>query len=95
MSQISFNTHALNRTDHLARTGTDPVGRRAVQAVPTRTPDRVEVSDAARQAIEDSGTVRLDVVQRVREQLAAGTYETPDKVAIASHEMARALRGQS
>jgi anti-sigma28 factor (negative regulator of flagellin synthesis) len=94
MSQISLNTNPLSRTDLVSRYGGDAATRRTDAIGAGRTTDRVEVSDAARQAAEDSRPVRLNLVQRVREQIASGTYETGDKVAIASHEMARALRGQ-
>ncbi len=95
MSQVSLNTNAVNRTDHILRAGAE-YGPRRTENAAGRAPDRVELSDAARQASAEngSGSVRLHLVQSVRERLAAGTYETDDKVAIASHEMAKALRGE-
>jgi len=44
--------------------------------------DRVDISPAAEAAIEaaESGTIRHDLVNRIRSQIAAGTYETPDKL---------------
>jgi anti-sigma28 factor (negative regulator of flagellin synthesis) len=94
MSQISLNTQSLTRPDQLSRSIADQVARRSADAASSRAADRVEVSEAARQAAQDSAPVRLNLVQRVREQIANGTYETPDKVAIASHELTRALKNQ-
>ena len=37
----------------------------------------------------------MDVVTRVREQIAKGGYECPDKIPIAAHEIAHALREHS
>jgi anti-sigma28 factor (negative regulator of flagellin synthesis) len=92
MSQISLNTTSLARTDLASRYGADAITRRPDPAPSTRSPDRVEVSDAARLAAEDSRPVRLNLVQRIREQIASGTYETPDKVAVAAHELTKAIR---
>jgi anti-sigma28 factor (negative regulator of flagellin synthesis) len=94
MSQISINTNPISRTELASRYGAETSTRRATDTAGVRAPDRVEVSDAARLAAEDPRPVRLNLVQRIREQIASGTYETDDKVAVASHEMARALRGE-
>ena len=44
--------------------------------------DRVELSDAARllSRLSELPAVRQDLVDRVRAQIDAGTYETPDKI---------------
>jgi negative regulator of flagellin synthesis FlgM len=44
--------------------------------------DRVEISPAANAAIEatEGGRVRTDLVNLIRGQIAAGTYDTPDKM---------------
>lgn len=44
--------------------------------------DRVEISPAANAAIEaaESGHVRTDLVNLIRNQIAAGTYDTPEKM---------------
>ena len=94
MSQVSLNTNALTRPNHVLRSGADFGSRRIDESTSARAPDRVELSPAALQASQENGSVRLHLVQSVRERLAAGTYETPDKVAIASHEFARSLRGE-
>jgi negative regulator of flagellin synthesis FlgM len=45
----------------------------------------VDISPAAEAAVEaaESGGIRQDVVNRIRAQIAAGTYETPDKLDVA------------
>jgi negative regulator of flagellin synthesis FlgM len=47
--------------------------------------DEVNISPAAEAAIggADGGDSRADLVARVRSEIASGTYETPDKMAIA------------
>lgn len=92
ISQISLNTTPISRTDLASRYGAETITRRTTETSGARGTDRVEVSDAARQAAEDQSPVRLNLVQRIREQIASGTYETEDKVAIAAHEFAKALR---
>ena len=44
--------------------------------------DRVEISPAANAAIAaaEGGKVRTDLVNQIRGQIAAGTYDTPDKM---------------
>jgi len=50
-----------------------------------RPADQVEISPAAEAAMSaaDAGDFRADLVARVRGEIAAGTYETPDKIAVA------------
>ncbi len=47
--------------------------------------DRVEISPAARAASQasEAGEVRQGLVDNIRAQIAAGTYETPGKIGIA------------
>ena len=47
--------------------------------------DRVDISPAANAAIEaaEDGRVRTDLVNLIRGQIAAGTYDTPEKMNIA------------
>ncbi len=55
---------------------------------PTQGPtDQVDISPAAEAAIQAAeqgtaadGGLRTDLVARVRQEIAAGTYETPDKL---------------
>jgi negative regulator of flagellin synthesis FlgM len=52
-------------------------------ALPTEAPvDRVEISPAAEAALQaaETGAIREDLVSRIRAEIAAGTYETPDKL---------------
>lgn len=44
--------------------------------------DRVEISAAAQEASQTSeaGDIRHDLVNSIRNQIAAGTYETPEKM---------------
>ena len=52
--------------------------------------DRVEISPAANaalQAAEGGRGVRADLVNLIRGQIAAGTYDTPDKMDIAMERL--------
>jgi negative regulator of flagellin synthesis FlgM len=51
--------------------------------------DQVDISAAAEAAVDaaDGGDFRADLVARVRSELAAGTYETPQKLAIAMDQL--------
>jgi len=44
--------------------------------------DQLDISPAAQAAIEaqESGEIRADLVARVRNEIAQGTYETPEKL---------------
>ena len=44
--------------------------------------DRLEISHAANAAIQatEGGRVRTDLVNLIRSQIAAGTYDTPEKM---------------
>jgi negative regulator of flagellin synthesis FlgM len=60
-------------------------GQAAGQSVGVRGTDQVDISPAAEAAIRaaESGEVRHELVSQIRDQIAAGTYETPDKLDIA------------
>lgn len=47
--------------------------------------DRVDISAAAEAALSaaESGDIRTELVNQIRDQIAAGTYETPQKLDIA------------
>ena len=47
--------------------------------------DRVEISPAAEAAAQanETGGIRTELVNQIRAQIAAGTYETPDKMGVA------------
>ena len=51
--------------------------------------DQVTISPAAEAAIQASevGGIRQDLVNRIRSEIAAGTYETPDKLDAALDRM--------
>jgi negative regulator of flagellin synthesis FlgM len=59
---------------------------RNTSANPASTPavngDRVDISPAAEAAVQatETGGVRTDLVNRIRSEIAAGTYETPEKL---------------
>jgi len=89
MSPIGLNPSIVSRSDLAARYGVDQAGRWAGTTPTGRAADRVDVSDAARQASQSSAGFRADLVQRVREQIAAGSYETQDKVVIAAEMLRR------
>ncbi|HVU64809.1 MAG TPA: flagellar biosynthesis anti-sigma factor FlgM [Phycisphaerales bacterium] len=93
MTPISFNP-AITSTIAL-RPGEDSAARQVEPksyTPPARAADQVELSDAARQAAADPSSIRYDLVSKVREQIASGTYETPGRTAVAIDEMTRALR---
>ena len=56
---------------------------------PQNISDTVEISDVAKLAakIQDIPDVRTELVQRVKAELAAGTYETPEKIDIAAERL--------
>jgi negative regulator of flagellin synthesis FlgM len=51
--------------------------------------DRVEISPAAEEAIRlaETGRIRQELVNSIRAQIAAGTYETPAKLDAALERM--------
>jgi anti-sigma28 factor (negative regulator of flagellin synthesis) len=73
---------------------------------PTRPGDDVQFSERARrlaglvtqpsQVAEntDEPSIRLELVQRIRAEIAAGTYDSPERLAIAADNAARSLRGE-
>ena len=60
-------------------------GQAARSANSPRGADRVEISPAAEAAVQAAETsgIRTDLVNQIRAQIAAGTYETPDKLGVA------------
>jgi negative regulator of flagellin synthesis FlgM len=59
----------------------------ATSATPSA--DRVEISQAAEAAMKstETGGVRHELVNQIRSQIAAGTYDTPDKMNAAVERM--------
>jgi negative regulator of flagellin synthesis FlgM len=57
-------------------------GQAAGNAEPGSTVDRVEISPAAQAAAAaaESGDIRHSLVDRIRAEIASGSYETPQKL---------------
>jgi negative regulator of flagellin synthesis FlgM len=57
-------------------------GQMAPEAPTTQSADRVDISAAAEAAVHaaETGEVRQGLVDSIRAQIAAGTYETPGKL---------------
>jgi negative regulator of flagellin synthesis FlgM len=57
-------------------------GQAADGATATRGADSVSISSAAEAALQasETGSIRQDVVSRIKSEIAAGTYETPAKL---------------
>ena len=74
---------ALHASNRLHATGAP------AEAGPVRTTDKVELSRAATfiSQLLGKNEVRQDLVDRVRGEIAAGTYETPDKIDAAVDEL--------
>lgn len=60
-------------------------GHAAGQTSAPQGTDRVDISPAAEAAVRatEGGEVRHELVNQIRAQIAAGTYETPDKLNVA------------
>jgi negative regulator of flagellin synthesis FlgM len=59
--------------------------RQAAPAQGAQAADQVDISAAAEAAMNavEGDDFRADLVARIRSEIAAGTYETPDKIAVA------------
>jgi negative regulator of flagellin synthesis FlgM len=75
--------HGIN-APHIIHRGQAPTHAPSNGAV-----DRVDISAAAEAAARaaDAGDVRQDLVDNIRAQIAAGTYETPGKLDAALERM--------
>lgn len=71
--------HGVNAPHFTQRTQGTPATNNA------RGTDRVEISPAAQAASQavDTHGIRTDLVNQIRSQIAAGTYETPEKMNVA------------
>jgi negative regulator of flagellin synthesis FlgM len=60
-------------------------GQRAEQTAGVAGTDRVDISPAAEAAVRaaESGEIRHELVNQIRAQIAAGNYETPEKLDLA------------
>jgi hypothetical protein len=54
--------------------------------------DTLHLSEAAEQAAEEQGGLRGELIQRIRAEIEAGQYLTPEKIDIAAEELRRKLR---
>ncbi len=92
VSSVSASTHAHHAHEARSREAIarDPVSQPATSS---RAADLVELSSAsiARISQQADEPVRLGLVQQIRDELRAGTYETESKVTLASDALARAL----
>jgi negative regulator of flagellin synthesis FlgM len=62
-----------------------PVARSRAAAGPETARDQVDLSDAARlsRRLENLPPDRAELIARIRTEIAEGTYETPEKIALA------------
>jgi len=99
MSASSF-INSLSARPAAAQLRQEASARRAAEQPASATPpiiarqsDSVELSSQAQRLSQQStdAPVRLDLVTRVRAQIAAGTYETPAKTEIAALKLRRDL----
>lgn len=76
-------THGINQP-HFAHQG-----EASPNASPNAVVDRLDISPAAEAAIQaaESGNIRHTLVENIRAQIAAGTYETPAKLDAALERM--------
>ncbi len=75
-----FDVHPSNAADV-----TPPAGQlqpKAPAADASGTGNTVEISETGKLAakIHDTPLTRMDIVERVKDQIAAGTYETPERI---------------
>jgi anti-sigma28 factor (negative regulator of flagellin synthesis) len=88
--QLAQNVQGLQRAP-IGQSNTDPVRQTAPQKDTVSFSDEsLRLSDAA---TTDGGStkIRFDLVNRVRAEIAAGTYDTADKMDIAIERMANRI----
>ncbi|HDY64605.1 MAG TPA: flagellar biosynthesis anti-sigma factor FlgM [Phycisphaerae bacterium] len=75
-----FGLHPTSAADGISPA--DRLRPRARAAKASGVGDTVEISEAGKLAakIHDIPLVRMDIVERVKAQIAAGTYETPKRI---------------
>lgn len=72
----------LRHPDQPAPAGNDPIA------------DQVEISEAGRRLSEGQlASIRQERIERIRAEIEAGTYETPDKLAVVVERLLRVLGG--
>lgn len=72
---------------------TPPASRADNQPAPARGADRVELSEMAKylSMLKELPEVRQDLVERVRQEIETGEYETPERLEQAAEEVIREL----
>ena len=90
MNDISRLSHSSGA---IGRIGSHRTAMNGGGASPPRLQDSVEVSEAAHllAKLSELPDVRRDVVDRVRTQIEAGTYESPEKLDAAVESLAEDL----
>lgn len=75
-----FSVHPPNGTQGIGSVG--PARPKAAATQASSVSDTVEISTAGLLAAKLQGPVgvRTDLVQRVKEQIATGTFETPERI---------------
>jgi len=82
MNPLTFtpsSTATAARVDAAPRRAGDDSHRASSDSQAVREPDTVDFSPEARTISGSDAPIRQDLVQRVRNEIASGTYETPAK----------------
>lgn len=85
----------MSELSAIGGSGSTPIGRgepsvrtvRPIEVPVRRDTDRVEVSREAREAAPRTEGVRRDLVDRVRREIAAGTYENQERLDLAADHL--------
>ncbi len=93
MNEITSNAASTTSANRLAPAPAAASGRLSEMAPASTSPtarDRVELSDRAQllSKLRESPAIRQDVVDRVRGEIASGSYLTPDKIEGAADNLA-------
>ncbi|MDO4586918.1 MAG: flagellar biosynthesis anti-sigma factor FlgM [Planctomycetia bacterium] len=99
-----YGTHIIHGSQGIAAPHQTGMLKRNVAAetknnVPVK--DEVEISTTAQRLSETremsstlgQGEIRLDLINRVRSEIASGTYDTPEKMDIAMEKMFNSIFG--
>ena len=72
-----------------------PAAQGATKVPPPQVSDVVEISEVAKLAakIDEVPEIRADLVQRIKDEIAAGTYETPERIEITVERLMEELFG--
>jgi hypothetical protein len=60
-------------------------------AGPTPDLENSPMTSGANQQTDEADAIRWDLVERIRHEIAEGTYETPEKIALALERLLRQL----